>query len=70
MCVFSKEWNYILLKKNKSESILELIVFGWKNEDGLIWMQKVMEGLWEVDPEKEFCAWSSLVEFGMNLTGK
>lgn len=32
------------IKKKESMSVLELIVSGW--------IKKVMEGLWEVDPEK------------------
>ena len=56
------------IKEKQSESILELIAFGWKNEG---WANMDAEsdrrfagsGPWE-----EFCAWSSLVEFGMDLT--
>ena len=57
------------IKEKQSESILELIVFGWKNEE---WANMDAEsngrfvgsGPWE-----EFYSWSSLIEFGMNLTG-
>ena len=30
--------------------------FGWKIRDRLIWIQKVMQGVWEVDIVKKNCA--------------
>ena len=64
--VFSvkKVWGMELhfIKGEGSESVLELIIFGWKIRDRLIWYRNV-EVLWEVDPEKRVlhgCDWQSL----------
>ena len=56
MHIFSKgryeEWNCIAFRKKKVSLSWSWLFLGGKIGDRLLWMQNVMEDLWEVDPEK------------------
>ena len=67
-CVFSvkryEEWNFILLEKRKL--VCFRAAYFWM-EKIKWWIQKVMEGLWEVDPEKTVLCMVRNAKFRMNL---
>ena len=55
MCVFSKEGrrNEIAFYSGTIKQVcLIACYFEWKDRDRIMWIQKVMKGLWEVDTEK------------------
>ena len=55
------------IKEKQSESILELIAFGWKNE-GWTNMDAESDGRFAGSgPWEEFCVWSGLTKFKINL---
>ena len=55
------------IKGKESKSILQLVVLDGKIRDRLIWIQKVMERLWEVDNEKRILC-IIRIKFKINLT--